>query len=222
MVNLEGFILSHTYEIVDIPEQNAVDRFLPPAPPRECLDVDNPSMFGATTDFYINFRYKMHQEMEKAKAVCREQDARFSKDLRPGLRSGSLLSLRRCRYHPGDGRNDCQHVSYGCRPMQGKGIEGGGLKDQIVPALPGEEIRQALRNAKKVAVIDRDFSPGCGGIFAQEIKSVLQGTQSGLPVYPFIAGLGGKDVTDKDIERIVEQTHQLPKPGEITWIGLLK
>jgi pyruvate ferredoxin oxidoreductase alpha subunit len=73
-----------------------------------------------------------------------------------------------------------------------------------------------------VAVIDRDFSPGCGGIFAQEIKSVLQGIHSDLPVYEFIAGLGGKDVTDKDIERITEQTHTMAKPGESTWIGLLK
>ena len=81
---------------------------------------------------------------------------------------------------------------------------------------------QILRNARKVAVIDRDFSPGCGGIFAQEIKSVLQGIHSDLPVYEFIAGLGGKDVTDKDIERITEQTHTMAKPGESTWIGLLK
>ena len=71
-------------------------------------------------------------------------------------------------------------------------------------------------------MIDRDFSPGCGGVFAQEIKAALQGGQSALPVYEFIAGLGGKDVTDKDIEGIIEQTHNMPKPGESTWIGLLK
>ena len=79
MVNLEGFILSHTYEIVDLPEQSQIDLFLPPAPARECLDVDNPCMFGSTTDYYINFRYKMHQDMEEAKTLCREIDAEFKK-----------------------------------------------------------------------------------------------------------------------------------------------
>ena len=78
MVNLEGFILSHTYEIVDIPEQDQVDRFLPPAASRDCLDVENPCMFGGTTDFYMNFRYKMHQEMERAKTFCQECDVRIS------------------------------------------------------------------------------------------------------------------------------------------------
>jgi pyruvate/2-oxoacid:ferredoxin oxidoreductase alpha subunit len=222
MVNLEGFILSHTYEIVDVPEQNAVDRFLLPAPPREYLDVDNPTMFGATTDFYINFRYKMHQEMEKAKAVCREQDAEFQKIFG---RSYGLIHSYLCEdadmilVTAGTIASTCRIVADRCRT---KGLRVGVLKIRLFRPFPEEEIRQALRNTTKVAVIDRDFSPGCGGIFAQEIKSVLQGAESGLPVYPFIAGLGGKDVTDGDIEQIIEQTHQLPKPGEIKWIGLLK
>jgi pyruvate/2-oxoacid:ferredoxin oxidoreductase alpha subunit len=87
---------------------------------------------------------------------------------------------------------------------------------------PGKEICEPLRKAEKVAVIDRDFSPGCGGIFAQEVKAALQGIDCRLPVYEFIAGLGGKDVTDKDIERIIEQTHNSENPGESTWLGLLK
>ena len=222
MVNLEGFILSHTYEIVDVPEQNTVDRFLPTSPPREVLDVDNPSMFGATTDFYINFRYKMHQEMEKAKTICQEQDTQFQKIFGRGY---GLVHSYLCEdadmilLTAGTIASTCRIVADRCRA---KGLKVGVLKIRLFRPFPEEEIRQALRNAKKVAIIDRDFSPGCGGIFAQEVKSVLQGTQSGLPVYPFIAGLGGKDVTDKDIEQIVEQTHQLPTPGEITWIGLLK
>jgi pyruvate/2-oxoacid:ferredoxin oxidoreductase alpha subunit len=222
MVNLEGFILSHTYEIVDLPEQSEIDRFLPPSPPRECLDVDDPSMFGATTDFYINFRYKMHQEMEKARAVCRENDARFQEIF--GRSYGSVNSYL-CDdadiilVTAGTIGGTCRVVADQCRT---RGLKVGVLRIRLFRPFPGEEICRALQNAKKVAVIDRDFSPGCGGIFAQEIKSVLQGTQPSLPVYEFIAGLGGKDVTDKDIERITEQTHNLPKPGESTWIGLLE
>jgi len=92
----------------------------------------------------------------------------------------------------------------------------------MVRPFPGTQICKALRSAQKVAVIDRDFSPGCGGIFAQEVKAALQGDHAPLPVYEFIAGLGGKDVTDKDIESIIKQTLTMQNPGESTWIGLLK
>jgi pyruvate/2-oxoacid:ferredoxin oxidoreductase alpha subunit len=102
-----------------------------------------------------------------------------------------------------------------------RGVKVGVLRVRLFRPFPGEEICCALRNARKVAVIDRDFSPGCGGIFAQEIKSVLQGKDP-LPVYEFIAGLGGKDVTDEDIGRVIDQTYQTPEPGGVTWIGLLK
>jgi pyruvate/2-oxoacid:ferredoxin oxidoreductase alpha subunit len=222
MVNLEGFILSHTYEIVDVPAPGEVDRFLPPSPPRECLDVDHPSMFGSTTDYYINFRYKMHQDMERAKGVCREVDADFK---RVFGREYGLVHSYRCEdaglilVTAGTIAGTCCVVADRCRE---RGLKVGVLRIRLFRPFPGEQICDALRGASKVAVIDRDFSPGCGGIFAQEIKAVLQGVQSGLPVYEFIAGLGGKDVTDKDIEQIIEQTGNMPKPGESTWIGLLR
>jgi pyruvate/2-oxoacid:ferredoxin oxidoreductase alpha subunit len=222
MVNLEGFILSPTYEIVDIPEQGEIDRFLPPSPPRECLDVDDPLMFGATTDFYINFRYKMHEEMKKARAICLQNDTLFRENFGRGY---GLLHSYLCEdadiilVTAGTIAGTCRVVADRCRAG---GLKVGVLRVRLFRPFPGEEICQILRNARKVAVIDRDFSPGCGGIFAQEIKSVLQGIHSDLPVYEFIAGLGGKDVTDKDIERITEQTHTMAKPGESTWIGLLK
>ena len=222
MVNLEGFILSHTYEIVDIPDPEGIDRFLPPAPPRECLDVDNPSMFGSTTDYYINFRYKMHEGMEKAKAVCKEVDDDFKKEFGRGY---GLMHAYLCEdadlilVTAGTIAGTCRVVADRCRA---KGLKVGVLRIRVFRPFPGKLICEVLRGAGKVAVIDRDFSPGCGGIFAQEVKAALQGTLSGMPVYEFIAGLGGKDVTDKDIEYIIDQTENMSKPGESKWIGLLK
>ncbi len=222
MVNLEGFILSHTYEIVDIPEQSQIDLFLPPSPPRECLDVDDPAMFGSTTDYYINFRYKMHQDMEKAKTVCRETDGEFREVFG---RDYGLVSSYICDdadlilVTAGTIAGTCRVVADRCRA---KGLKVGVLRIRLFRPFPEEQICRALHAAKKVAVIDRDFSPGCGGMLAQEVKAALQGGQYGLPVYKFIAGLGGKDVTDRDIEGIIEQTNNMPKPGESTWIGLLK
>lgn len=221
MVNLEGFILSHTYEGVDVPEQSEVDRFLPPAPPRECLDVDDPSMFGSTTDFYINFRYKMNQGMEEAKRICTETGAEFQKVFGRGY---DLTHTYLCQdadlilVTAGTIAGTCRVVADRCRA---NGLKVGVLRIRLFRPFPGERIGEILRNCKRIAVIDRDFSPGCGGILAQEVKSVLQGDPSGPPVYEFIAGLGGKDVTDKDIETMVAQTQNTPGPGGAIWIGLL-
>jgi pyruvate/2-oxoacid:ferredoxin oxidoreductase alpha subunit len=222
MVNLEGFILSHTYEVVDIPEQSEVDRFLPSAPPRESLDVDDPTMFGSTTDFYINFRYKMHQGMEEAKKALLETSAEFKEVFGRGY---DLLHAYRCEdadlilVTAGTIAGTCHVIVDRCRE---KGLKVGVVRIRVVRPFPGEQIRELLRDVGRVAVIDRDFSPGCGGILAQEVKSALQTLPSSPPVSEFIAGLGGKDVTDKDIQGIVEKMQDSPKPGEITWVGLLK
>ena len=222
MVNLEGFILSHTYEVVDIPQQSEIDRFLPSPAPRDCLDVENPCLFGATTDFYINFRYKMHQEMERAKVISQECDAKFQELFG---RSYGLIQSYLCEgadlilVTAGTIAGTCCVVADQYRK---RGLKVGVLRVRLFRPFPAGEICLALGKAKKVAVIDQDFSPGCGGIFAQEIKSVLQGKREYLPVYEFIAGLGGKDVTNEDVEKIIDQTSQNPEPGAATWIGLLK
>jgi pyruvate/2-oxoacid:ferredoxin oxidoreductase alpha subunit len=222
MVNLEGFILSHTYEIVDIPEQELIDSFLPRPALRHCLDVENPYMMGSTTDFYINFRYKMHQAMEKAKILCGDIDDQFYRTF--GRKYGLIHP-----YHCDDAdlilvtagtiAGTCCTVS---DQYQKKGMKVGVLKIRLLRPLPKELLCQTLQKTTKIAVIDRDFSPGCGGIIAQELKSLLQKSDSNLPVFEFIAGLGGKDVTDEDVNRIVDETYRAQEPGEITWIGLLK
>jgi pyruvate/2-oxoacid:ferredoxin oxidoreductase alpha subunit len=222
MVNLEGFILSHTYEIVDIPEQKKIDRFLPAPADRPCLDVENPSMMGATTDLYINFRYKMHQAMEEAKTVCQEISDQFGTTFG---RAYDLIQSYHCEgsevilLTAGTISGTCRTAS---NQLAEQGVKVGVLKIRLFRPFPKELLSCSLRDAKKVAVIDRDFSPGCGGILAQEVKSALQGAKLNIPVYEFIAGLGGKDVTDDDITWIVEQTRNSQEPEGIKWIGLLK
>lgn len=222
MVNLEGFILSHTYEAVEIPEQKEIERFLPSPPPRECLDVEHPSMFGSTTDLYINFRYKMHEAMKKAQTVCQDVDDQFRRTFGRGY--GLAQSY------------DCEDadiillaagtIASSCRVVADrfvkKGVKVGVLRIRLFRPLPKEPICHALGNRAKVAVIDRDFSPGCGGILAQEVKALFHNMDRKVPIYEFIAGLGGRDVTDEDIERIIDQTLEAKEPGEITWTGLLK
>lgn len=224
MVNSEGFILSHTYENVEIPTQEEIDAFLPLPSPRPCLDVENPFMLGGPADLsYINFRYKLQKAMEEAKAVCGEVDAEFQDAFGRGY--GVIQS-----YHCHDA--DIILVSAGTivgtccmvadRFRKQEGLKIGVLKVRLFRPFPKDDICRALQGAGKVAVIDRDLSPGCGGIFAQEIKAALQEVHFTSPLYEYIAGLGGKDVTDEDIEGIIAETHKAPRPEGVKWIGLAR
>jgi len=222
MVNLEGFILSHTYEIVDIPKQKEVDSFLPLAQPRHCLDVEDPVLIGGTTDLYINFRYKLHQAMEAATMACKEIDTQFQRNFDRGY--GVIQP-----YHCED--SDIMIVTAGtiagtCRAVTDQyrksGLNIGVLRIRLFRPFPKDQICQVLAGAKKVAVIDRDFSPGCGGVIAQEVKSAIQGLRYPIPVYEYIAGLGGQDVTDDTIKTIINHTNNTQEPEGCTWIGLLR
>ena len=222
MVNLEGFILSHTYEIVDIPKQDKIDSFVPPSQPWHCLDVENPFLMGATTDLYINFRYKMHQAMEEAKIACKEIDKQFERDFERGY---GLIQPYHCEdadiilVTAGSIAGTCRVVSDRYRKS---GLNIGVLRIRLFRPFPKEQICQVLEEANKVAVIDRDFSPGCGGIIAQEVKSALQGLGSPIPVYEYISGLGGQDVTIETVETIVNHTRNTQKQEECKWMGLLQ
>jgi len=221
MVNSEGFILSHTYEIVDIPEQSKIDAFLQPVPARKFLDVEDPFMLGGPTDLYINFRFKLQQAMEDAKTVCRKIDTEFRDTFGRGY---DLVQPYHCDdadlivVTAGTIAATCGMVA---DRLNQKGLKVGVLRIRLFRPFPKEQLCRALQKAKKVAVIDRDLSPGSGGIFAQELKSALQGVGSGLPVFEYIAGLGGKDVTDTDVEGIITHCQNAQQPEGIEWIGLI-
>jgi pyruvate/2-oxoacid:ferredoxin oxidoreductase alpha subunit len=82
-------------------------------------------------------------------------------------------------------------------------------------------VRKAVAGVKRLAVIDRNLSPGTGGIFCQEIKAALQGHCDRLPVYGYVAGLGGEDITPELIEKAIRYTleNEVPADG-IAWLGL--
>jgi len=221
MVNYEGFILSHTYEVVDIPKQEQIDSFLPLPPQRHCLDVEDPFVMGQTTDLYINFRYKLYQAMEAAAIVCKNVDTKFQRNFDRGY---ELIQPYYCDkaeiilVTAGTIAGTCRVVSDRYRK---RGLNVGVLRIRLFRPFPKDQICQVLEGVKKVAVIDRDFSPGCGGIIAQEVKSALQGLRAHIPVYEYIIGLGGQDVTDDMIETIITRINNTKESEGCTWIGLL-
>jgi pyruvate/2-oxoacid:ferredoxin oxidoreductase alpha subunit len=222
MVCLDGFILSHTYEQVEIPESAEVDQYLPAYAPKFKLDVEDPHSFNGAflPDIYMEQRMKMQGAMEEAKRVAKETDLEFGKSFG---RSYGIME----EYRAEDA--DLLLVTSGtitgtARVVVDEYRKNGGkvglLKMKMFRPFPAEDVRRALQQARKVAVVDRNISFGSTGIFAQEIRSALHQHGEGTSVFGFIAGLGGRDVTPAVLKEIIEYTKGREAPdGDILWIG---
>lgn len=223
MVCLDGFILSHTYEQVEIPDVKEVDGYLPPFRPKFKLDVENPHSFSAAflPDIYMEQRVKMQAAMEEARGVAKEVDQEFGQAFG---RSYGILE----EYWAEDA--DILLVTTGTvtgtarvvvDEFRKKGEKVGLLKMKMFRPFPMEDVRRVLQKVRKVAVVDRNISFGATGIFAQEIRSVLHHHGEGTSVFGFIAGLGGRDVTPAVLKEVVEYTKGREAPeGDIAWIGV--
>ncbi len=225
MVMYDGFYLSHTFELVDLPDPKLVDRYLPTYKPKYGLDLEKPATYGSISgpDFYFYFRYEIQKAMEEAKEISKkaldEYEVIFG-------RKNDLVENYHCDNAElilavsGSVSGAARKVVDKLRE-EGKRI--GLMKIKMFRPFPSEEVKAILGKAEKVAVIDRNISFGHGGIFCQEIKSALnQGRNKGSPlVYNYIAGLGGVDIDGKLIEKIIKdaQNEDPPDTG-IIWAGI--
>jgi len=225
MVMLDGFILSHTYELVDIPNQETVDRFLPRFQAKYKLDIEDPHSFGGAflPEIYFEQRYKMQGAMEEGKKVAKRVDEEFNEVF--GRKYG-IVEDYRCEeadlilVTSGTIASTTREVIDAYR-SQGENV--GMLKIKMFRPFPADEVEKVLSQAKKVAVIDRNVSYGQGGIFAQEIKSALFGKGLDTSIFCYVTGLGGRDVTPEIIQDIIEYTKENDRPlKEINWMGLNK
>jgi len=222
MVVLDAFILSHTSEVIDIPDQKMVDNFLPSFNPKYKLDPDHPRTFGGLTgpDLYYELRYKIQEAMENALEVTKDVDKEFGKIFG---RSYGLVEEYRCK-----DANVILVVSGSMAStaeeavdlMRKKGKKVGLVRIRTFRPFPKDEIRKIAKGRQAIGVVDRNISFGSEGIFFQEVKSALCNEKKRGPVLGFIAGLGGRDVLIKDFENIVNTTSRAPKNKDIVWVGL--
>jgi len=223
MVVLAAFVLSHTSETVDIPAQEKVDEFLPPYKREYKLDPDEPHAFGGLTkpDNYFELRYKIQKAMEKAlnkwEEVGEEFEALF------GRKYGLVET-----YKVSDAKNliiSSATIASTARnavdSLREKGEKVGLLRIRVFRPFPAEMIRRILSSVDKVIVIDRNIGFGSSGIFCQEVKAAMYNEKNTPPIFGVIAGLGGRDVTSKDIIEIYEDVIKMEKPeSDIIWKDL--
>ena len=205
MVNLDGFVLTHTYETVEIPDQAQADAFLPPYETDNRIDFENPKnmAFSAGPDTNYIFKYKAHEGMLAAKEVVAETETQFA-EIFGRAYSGLLDSYR---------TEDAELilVTLGsiaglCREtvdkLRGQGVKAGVVRIRYMRPFPNEEIAAALKNAKAFGVLEKDISFGNEGTVYTNVNSALQKAGISVPGYNFIGGLGGRNISAGDIEQI--------------------
>ncbi|MGB9175500.1 MAG: transketolase C-terminal domain-containing protein [Methanoregula sp.] len=204
-VCFDGFILSHTYEPIDMISQEQVDTFLPKFNPAEKLDAKDPISFGmyATPEYYLEFRYEMDQAQKRAKDVIakvgKEFGTLFGRDYSALVEGYQLEDAETAIVAMG---SVCGTVKDAIDEMRAAGKKVGLLKIRIFRPFPSEEIAKALSKAKRVAVLDKNISLGAkGGATAIEVRDAMYG--STIPVKGYVLGLGGRDIRKKDIREIV-------------------
>jgi pyruvate ferredoxin oxidoreductase alpha subunit len=212
MVCMDGYVLTHTYEPVMIPDQSDVDSFLPPFELDYKLDTTNPVTLGAyaTPDDYMEFKYEQQLAMDEAKdeikKVNKEFDSIFGREYGNGM-----IELF------GMDEAEVALIAMGsvCGTIK-DAIEGtncGLIRIRSYRPFPAKELKKAVKGLRAVGVIDRAFSYGFGGPLFSEVKS----TVDGVAIKNFIAGLGGRDIRIQDIR---DMTAKLESKEEIVWINL--
>jgi len=224
MVLLDGFILSHTSEPVDIPEAELVDSFLPKYEPKVTVDPANPHTFHAVTgpEYFMEFKYAQYEGAagaeEAAAEIAGEYGRLFGRHYQPieGFMTEDAETMIVAK---GTSAGTCRHV---VRALRERGRKVGLAKVRMFRPFPFGEIRKYLGGADRVAVLDQAVSPGSEGVVYQEIKSALYEGDSKPAVYGFVAGLGGRDITTQQIEQMLEMVEAAGrKPLErVNWLGL--
>lgn len=224
MVVLDAFFLSHTFEPVDIPDQELVDHFLPLFSPRIALSTSDPFAMGqmAPPNVYMEMRHDIQKAMEQVPDIFGNVEEQFTEIF--GRTYGMVEKVfcddaQVIMVVTGTAASTCRKV---VSDLRSQGEKVGMLKLKMFRPFPTNLIREHLGHVQKIAVIDRNFSFGASGIFAQEIRAALHNHHNHPPVFGYITGLGGRDVTPEILSEIYWETKNSTAPkDESVWVGLV-
>jgi pyruvate ferredoxin oxidoreductase alpha subunit len=205
MVGMDGFILTHAFEEVDLPTQEQVDAFLPPLLPQQQLDPDEPVTIGAMVgpEAFAEVKYLMHAKQVMALDAIPEIAAEFADVF--GRGSGGLVRPYRCEDAEtivvalGSVRGTIEEVVDGLRD---EGVSIGVLGIGCFRPWPKDEVREALKNAERVVVLEKAFAVGAGGIVGQNTRDATRGLP--VEVYDVVAGLGGRPITRESLRALLD------------------
>jgi pyruvate ferredoxin oxidoreductase alpha subunit len=240
IVGLDGFTLSHTLEKVDVLSDEAVKQFvgerqLPTVITHEGkavpfkLDPANPMTMGpiALQNYYFEFKRQQEEAMHNALKKIQEITSEYA--IISGRSYGNGL-IDPYKLEDADIIVVCVGSTSGTLKvivdeLRQEGIKAGLLRLRTFRPLPVEELRNALKNAKAVAVMDKSLSFGSfGGAVFHEVRHALYGIQIHPPIVNYIYGLGGRDSSPRELRKIFEELMQIVKTGkvrtQVNYLGL--
>ena len=206
MVCMDGFILTHAYERVDMPTQAQVDAFLPPYVPRQSLDPDDPVSIGAMVgpEAFSEVRYLAHAKQLQALELIPRISAEYLQIF--GHEAGGLIRPYRM-----DGAETVV-IALGSvlgtikdtvDEMRDDGLKVGVLGITSFRPFPLDAIREAVKDAKRIVVLEKSLAVGIGGIVATNVRMATDGLP--IKVRTVIAGLGGRAITKASLHRVIRQ-----------------
>ena len=203
MVCMDGFVLTHAVEEVDVPEREQVDAYLPPFEPRQVLDPDDPVSIGAMVgpEAFTEVRYLAHARQMRALERIPEIADEFATAF--GRSSGGLVHGYRIE--------DAETIVVALGSVNGtiaevidelrdEGMRIGSLAVTSFRPFPMEAVRHALSRARRVIVLERALAVGIGGIVSANVRMALSGIQ--LEGHTVIAGLGGRPITKDSLRKL--------------------
>lgn len=208
MVCMDGYILTHAYEPIDLPDQDAVDSFLPPFSPVQVLDPSDPISIGAMVgpEAFTEVKYLAHQQHLRALTLVPDIADSFQQQFH--RESGGLYRAYRMT------DVDTVVIALGSvigtikdtvDELRDEGIAIGCLKIGCYRPFPAMQLRAALEGVARVIVVEKDLAVGIGGIVSADVRMALNGLP--IPVHTVIAGLGGRSISAKSLKQMVRDAR---------------
>ncbi len=227
MVMEDAFILSHTSEAVNVPEQKLVDDFLGEYEPAFKLEPGNAEGYGSLImpeGPYMEFRYKMARAMDDAREEIRKTVEEFAevfgREYAPLVEEYKLEDADAVMVVLGTIGSTAKDV---VDRLREKGKKVGLARVRYFRPFPYEEIRKIARNTEMLGVVDRSYTFGYGANLYAESKAALYG-HSSIPVKNYVMGLGGRDITPEILIKVFDDMLKIAREGvvdkEIEWVGL--
>ena len=212
MVCMDGFILTHAYERVDIPTQAQVDGFLPPYEPRQVLDPAEPVSIGAMVgpEAFMEVRYLAHakqmQALERIPQLAKEFEAGFGRDSGGLIRGYKTEDAETIVIAMGSVLGTIKDTVDAMREAEHGGYKIGVLGITSYRPFPLAAVATALKNCKRFVVLEKSLAVGIGGIVATDVRMAVTGM--GLKGYTVVAGLGGRAITVKSLTTLFEKASR--------------
>ncbi|MBY9001476.1 MAG: pyruvate ferredoxin oxidoreductase [Candidatus Heimdallarchaeota archaeon] len=211
MVCGDGYILTHTSDKVEVLSIEEVDEFLPSYKAEHAyLDIDRPTAQGIIVppEYHMEAKYQMHKAMKDAKTVIKEINTEFFEKF--GRDYGGLLA----EYRMEDAEraivvmgSTAGTTKLAIDQLREKGEKVGLVKLRFFRPFPVEEMSEALKNVKAVGVMDRSLSYGSTGQVFIEVRNALYEMKK--PILNFIAGLGGRDIREEDLNFMFDKLKEV-------------